>query len=61
MNVEGVLLVVREKLKNGFVATFPTVYDVFGPKFGHFSHLASKMKVIPLFKAKMEAFRERKC
>ena len=61
MNVEGVLLVVREKTKNGTVATFLDVYDVFGSKFHNFSHLASKMKVIQLFKAKMEAFRERKC
>ena len=50
-----------EKLKNGTVATFLDVYDVFGPKFCHFSRLAFKMKVINLFKAKMEAFRERNC
>ena len=37
------------------------MYEVFGPKFCHFSHMASEMKVIQLFKAKMEAFRERKC
>ncbi len=61
MKVEGGLLVVREKLKNEIVATFLDVYDVSGPKFCHFSHLASNMKVIELFKAKMEAFRERKC
>ena len=59
MNVEGVLLVVRGKTKKRNRCNFLDVYDVFGPKFCHFSHLASKMKVIQLFKAKMEAFRDK--
>ena len=50
---------VREKSKNENVATFLDVYDVFGSKFCHFSILTRKMKVINLFKAKMEAFRDK--
>ena len=50
---------VREKVKIRNVATFSHVYDVFASKFRHFSHLSSKMKVIQLFKAKMEAFRDK--
>ncbi len=58
MNIEGVLLVVREKLKFETVATFSDVYDVSGPKFCNFLHLPSKMKVNHAFKAKTEALRE---
>ena len=61
MNLEGVLLVVREKTKNETVATFPDVYDVSGPKFCHFLHLSSEIKVNHAFKAKTEAFRELFC
>ena len=48
------------KVKNENVATFLDVYDVFGSKLCHFSILTRKMKVIQLFKAKMEAFRDEK-
>ena len=48
-----------KKVKNETDATFSHVYDVFASKFCHFSHLSSKMKVNHVFKAKMEAFRER--
>ena len=61
MNLEGVLPMVREKVKNKTVATFHDVCDVFDPDSGHFFNLPSGLKVIQLFKAKMEAFRERKC
>ena len=61
MNLEGVLPVVRGKLKNETVATFYDVYDVSGPEFGPFFNFPSGLKVIDLFKAKMEAFRERNC
>ena len=60
MNLEGVLPVVREKLKNETVATFYDVYEVFGSENDPFFTFPSRMKVIQLFKAKMEAFRERK-
>ena len=49
-----------KKVKNENVATFLDVYDVFGSKFCHFSNLTRKMKVINLFQAKMEAFRDKK-
>ena len=61
VNLEGVLPVVREKVKNKTVATFYDVYDVFDPNFGPFFNFPSGLKVIQLFKAKMEAFRERNC
>ena len=61
MKVEGVLLVVREKTKKEFVATFLDVCGVFAPKFCHFSQLPSKIKVNHAFKAKTEAFRELFC
>ena len=48
-----------KKVKNEIVATFLDVYDVFASKFCHFSNLGMYFKVIQLFKAKMEAFRER--
>ena len=48
-----------KKVKNENVATFSYVYDVFASKFCPFSHLSSGMKVIQLFKAKMEAFRDK--
>ena len=60
MNLEGVLPVVREKVKNKTVATFYDVYDVFKSILVIFN-FPSGLKVIDLFKAKMEAFRERKC
>ena len=47
--------------KNGTVATFYDVCGVFGPDFGHFLHFPSRLKVIQVFKAKKEAFRERFC
>ena len=50
-----------KKLKNKSVATFYDVYDVFYPDFGPFFNFPSGLKVIDLFKAKMEAFRERNC
>jgi len=45
---------------NETVATFYDVYGVFGPKNDPFFIFAFGLKVINLFKAKMEAFRERK-
>ncbi len=60
VNLEGALPVVREKFKNETVATFYDVCGVFGPKNDWFSTFAVGMKVIWVFKAKMEAFRERK-
>ena len=48
-----------KKVKNETDATFLDVYDVFASKFRHFSNLGMYFKVIQLFKAKMEAFRER--
>ena len=36
VNLEGVLPVVREKVKNETVATFHDVYGVFDPGFGYF-------------------------
>ena len=50
-----------ENSKNATVATFYDVYGVFGPDFGHFSHFPSGLKVIQVFKAKKEAFREIFC
>ena len=50
-----------KKLKNNSVATFYDVYDVFDPNFGPFLNFPSGLKVIWLFKAKMESFRERIC
>ena len=47
--------------KNETVATFYDVCGVYGPDFGHFPHFPSGLKVIQLFKAKMEAFREIFC
>ena len=58
MNLEGFLLVVREKVKDETDATFSHVYDVFASQNGHFSHLSTKLKVNHAFKAKKEAFRE---
>ena len=49
-----------KKLKNETVATFYDVCGVFGSGNDPFSTFPSRMKVINLFKAKMEAFRERK-
>ena len=48
-----------KKVKNENVATFLDVYNVFGSKFSHLSNVTRKMKVIQLFKAKMEAFRDK--
>ena len=48
-----------KKVKNENVATFLDVYDVFASKFGHFSHLSTKLKVNHAFKAKKVTFRER--
>ena len=50
-----------KKLKNKTVATFYDVYGVFDPNSGHFFNFPSGLKVIDLFKAKLEAFRERNC
>ncbi len=60
VNLEGVLPVVRERFKNETVATFYDVCGVFGSKNDQFFTFAFGLKVIQLFKAKMEAFRERK-
>ena len=49
---------VREKVKKENVATFLDVYDVLGSIFCHFPIPTRKIKVINLFKAKMEAFRD---
>ena len=49
-----------KKVKNETDATFLDVYEVFASKLCHFSHLSSKLKVNHAFKAKKEAFRERK-
>ncbi len=46
--------------QNETVATFYDVCDVFGPKNDPFGTFAFGMKVIQRFKAKKEAFRERK-
>ena len=59
VNLEGVLLVVREKFKNETVATFYDVCGVSGPKNNHFFTFAFGLKVIWVFKAKMDALRER--
>ena len=48
-----------KKVKNETDATFLDVYEVFASKFCHFSNAGTYFKVINLFKAKMEAFRER--
>ena len=48
-----------KKVKNETDATFLDVYGVSASKFRHFSNLGMYFKVIQLFKAKMEAFRER--
>ena len=48
-----------KKVTNENDATFLDVYDVFGSKFCHFLILTRKMKVVNLFKAKMEAFRDK--
>ena len=60
VNLKSFLLVVREKSKKWKRCNFLDVYDVFGSEFCHFSNLTRKMKVIQLFKAKMEAFRDKK-
>ena len=49
-----------ESSKNETVATFSDVCGVFGSKNDPFFTFAFGLKVINLFKAKMEAFRERK-
>jgi len=49
-----------KKLKNETVATFYDVYEVFGSENDPFFTFPSRMKVNLSFKAKMEAFRERK-
>ena len=61
VNIEGKFPMVGGNLKNGTVATFYYVCGVFGPDFGSFSHFPSGLKVIQVFKAKMEAFRESFC
>ena len=48
------------KIKNENVATFLDVYDVPASKFCHFSHFTREMKVIQLFKATKEMFRDKK-
>ncbi len=60
VNLEGVLPVVREKFKNETVATFYDVCGVVGSKNDQFFTFAFRMKVNLCFKAKKEAFRERK-
>ena len=58
MNLEGFLLVVREKVKTENDATFLDVYDVFASQNGHFSHLAENLKGNLSFKAKKVTFCE---
>ena len=48
-----------KKVKNETDATFFDVYETFASKFRHFSKSGTYFKVIRLFKAKMEALRER--
>ena len=48
-----------KKVKDETDATFLDVYDVVASKFGHFSHLSTKLKVNHAFKAKKVTFRER--
>ena len=49
-----------KKVKNETDATFVDVYDVFASKFRHSLKIKTYFKAINLFKAKKEAFRERK-
>ena len=60
VNSEGVLLVVREKTRKRNRCNFLRRVRSFGSENDPFSFFPSRMKVINLFKAKMEAFRERK-
>ena len=60
VNLDCVSPVVRERFKNETVATFYDVCDVFGSKNDPFCTFAFRMKVNLCFKAKKEAFRERK-
>ncbi len=59
VNLEGVLLVVREKFKNETVATFSDVCGVPGPKNDQFFIFAFGLKDVQRFKSQKEAFRER--
>ena len=59
VNLDRVLPVVREKLKNETVATFYDVCGVFGSANDSFSTFPSRMKVINLFKAKKVTFQKR--
>ena len=47
------------KIKNETGATFLDVYGVFASKFCHFPNSGTYFKVIQLFKAKMDAFRDK--
>ena len=49
-----------KKVKNETDATFLDVYGVSASKFRHFLKFKTYFKVINLFKAKMEAFRDNK-
>ena len=60
VNLDSVLPVVREKLRNENVATFYDVCGVFGSEIDSFSTFPSRMEVINIFKAKKVTFRERK-
>jgi len=48
-----------KKVKSETDATFLHVYDVFASKFRHFLKIKTYFEVINLFKAKMEAFRDK--
>ena len=60
VNLDHVLLVVREKIENETVATFYDVCGVFGSRNDSFSIFSSRMKVINIFKAQKVTFREGK-
>ena len=59
VNTEGFVLLVREQVKNGNIATSRRVRR-FRSKISSPSYLSSRMKVNHALKAKMEAFRNKK-
>ena len=56
VNLEGVLPVVREKLKNETVATFYDVYEVFGSENNPFSLFRPEWKLFSFLKQKWKRF-----
>ena len=59
VNLEGFLLVARDKSKKWKRCNFLDLYDVSASKFCHFSNLGMYFKVIQRFKAKKVTLRER--